>query len=165
MAQPSEVTVTIRDASGDKATASFFVQNNFTFSQYNEMSADLANALDAVIGGVIENMSLRIPVDVSGLTGNTIGSTADVGDVGQFQFRSTENRPVKINVPGILEAVVAGGSDDLNQADAAVAALIAGMEDGLTTVAGVIQPCNIGEDDIVTTEFARERFRNRGARN
>lgn len=165
MAVPSEVTMTIRDASGDTAKASFFVQNNFTLSQYNEMSADLANAVDAVIGGVIDGMSLRIPVDVSALTGNTIGATSDVGDVGQFQFRSDENRPVRMNVPGILETVVAAGSDDINQADTAVAAFLAAIEDGVTTLAGVIQPCNIGEDDISSTEFARERFRNRGVRN
>lgn len=165
MAVPNEVTVTIRDASGDKAQASFFVQGGFTLSQYNEMSADLANALDAVIGGVIDQMSLRLPVDLTALTGNTVGATSDVGDVGQFQFRSTENRPVKINIPGILEAVVASGSDDINQADTDVAAFLAAMEDGISTLAGLIQPCNIGEDDIEVTEFARERFRNRGVRN
>lgn len=165
MAIPNEVTATIRDASGDTAQASFFVQGGFTLAQYNEMAVDLANALDAVIGGVIDNMSLRIPVDITGLTGNTIGATSDVGDVGQLQFRSTENRPVRINVPGIMESLVAAGSDDLDQAAAPMAALLAAMEDGVTTLAGVIQPCNVGEDDIETTEFARERFRNRGARN
>lgn len=164
MPVPNEVNLAIRDRAGKSASASFFVGVGFSVAQYTEMAEILANAVDAIIGGVIEGCTLRLPADVSALINNTVGATSDVGDVGQFQFRSTENRPVRINVPGLLETLVADNSDALDQADPDVAAFIAAMEDGLVTIGGTMQPCNKGEDDITTTEFSRERFRNRGAR-
>jgi hypothetical protein len=164
MAIPNTVTLTIRDRSGDIGKASFFVQPAFSLAQFNEMAELLANATDAVVGGVIEGANMRLPADITAITGNTVGATSDVGDVGQLQFRTVENRPVRVNIPGISESLVAANSDDLDTAAPAMAALLAAFEDGLTVIGGTMSPCNRGEDDITVTEFARERFRNRGER-
>jgi len=164
MPVPNTVKLTIRDRSGDLGSTSFFVQPAFSLAQFNEMAEILVNAVDAVIGGVITGTTMRLPADMSALTGNTAGATSDVGDIGQFQFRTVENRIVRCNIPGILETLVADNSDDIDQAAPAAAALIAAFEDGLTVIGGTIEPCNKGEDDILSVEFARERFKNRGAR-
>jgi len=166
MAIPYGIKVQIRDASGDIATTEFYVTNTHTLVQYNLAAEPLVETLDGVIGGVIEDAVLNIPVSMAALTNNTIGGASDVGDLGQFAFRTAENRPVKVNVPGIIETLVASGSDDIDQAQTDVAAFIAAMEDGiLVTGAILVAPSNVGEGDITTVSYARERFKNRGARN
>jgi hypothetical protein len=52
----------------------------------------------------------------------------------------------------------------LNQAETNVAAFIAAMETGIAVTGGTISPCDIGESSIVDTVFAREAFKNSGAR-
>jgi len=163
---PYGIKVQIRDRSGDKATTEFLVTNTHTLIQYNLAIESLVEALDSVIGGVIEKAVLNIPVDMSALINNTALGASDVGDLGQFAFRTGDNRPVKMNVPGLIETLVASDSDDINQAQADVAAFITAMEDGILVTGSIlVAPSNIGESDITTISYARERFRNRGARN
>jgi len=161
MAIPHAITTIISDASGTQGSTTHFVQNGASLSQLGEIAVQLANVIDDITEGKIEAMKARISADMSALTGNTALDGSDVGDLGQFQFRTLSNRPVRVNVPALAEGVVGAGSDDINQANVDVAALISAFEDGL---AGIL-PCNIAQEDIVSTEFARERFKNRGARN
>lgn len=160
---PNSIVITISDADGDVAKTAFYVADA-SLAAYNEISPDLADLVDNIIYGKVEGAQLRALADVSALIANTAEDTSDVGDVGQFQFRTVDNRPVRVNVPGLDETKVAVNSDDINQADANVAAFITAMVAGIAVTGGTIQPCNVGEDSILSVEFARERFRNRGAR-
>lgn len=164
MAIPYEITYTIEDASGDQATTGISVPTAFSLAQFSEFARGMASLIDAFVGGVLVSANLTVQADVSALTSNAILSTADVEEIGAFLFTTGEGRPVDVNVPTIIETLEAAGSDNLNQADVAVAAFITAMEDGIATVGGTIAPTDRGEADITTTVYARSELRNSGRR-
>lgn len=164
MAIPFQVVYTTEDASGDKATTSIDVPISFSLAQYGEFASDMAALIDAFIGGVIVSAGLTVNIDLSGLTSNATLSTADVEEVGAFLFTTGEGRPVDVNVPCIIETLEAAGSDNLDQADADIAAFISAIEDGIATAGGTIAPCDRGEGDLTTTVYARSELRNSGKR-
>jgi hypothetical protein len=163
MAAP-QIIYTVIDDDGDRATTAINVPTAFSLSQFGEFGTAMATFLDAILGGKVEGAEIAFSVDLSGLTSNTTLSTSDVEEVGAFAFETAGGFPVKVNVPGIDELLVLSGSDDLDQADPAIAAFISAMENGIAVTAGTISPTDVAEDDITTTVYARERFRASGTR-
>lgn len=159
-----EIIVSIEDNDGDVGTTTLKVPNGFSLAQYAEFGAAMSGIMDDFIGGRISGADLCFTADLSALNFNFLDGSADVEDLGAFQFRTGDGRPVRMNVPGLIEAVVPAGSDDINVADPLIAPLTAMMTDGLAVTGGTIQPCDVGEDDIVGLESARERFRASGSR-
>lgn len=164
MAVAASVIYTIIDESGDTATFEIQVPTGFSIAQYTEFASDMATLVDAILSGKLLSADFCVAGDISGLTGNTVGAASDVEEIGAFLFRSDENRPVIVNVPGINETMVLVGSDELDQTDTDIAAWQTAIEDGLSTAGGTISPCDVGEGDIISTEYARERFRASGRR-
>lgn len=163
MAAP-QIIYTVIDDSGDRATTAINVPTGFSLSQFGEFATAMATFLDAILGGKVESAEIAFSVDLSGLTSNTALSTSDVEDIGAFAFETAGGFPVKMNIPGIDELLVLSGSDDLDQADADIAAYIAAMENGIAVTAATISPTDVAEDDITVTVHARERFRASGTR-
>lgn len=154
----------IEDADGDRATTTVRVPQGDTLSQYTEFVVAMAPLKDAVLTGLLTSVGLTVGVDISALTDNTALEKSDVEEIGAFQFLTDDGLPVNLNVPGLLEGLVAAGSDELDQVDADVAAVIAMMEDGLAVTGGTIIPCDVAEVDIAVVSFARENFRASGRR-
>lgn len=164
MAVAASVIYTVIDESGDTATHEVQVPNGFSIAQYTEFASDMATLIDAILSGKLLSADFCVAADISALTGNTVGAASDVEEVGAFLFRTDENRPVLVNGPGINETMVLVGSDEIDQTDTDIAAFLTAMEDGLSTAGGTIAPTDVGEDDIISTEYARERFRATGRR-
>lgn len=164
MAIATEIIYTIEDQAAKRSTFTAYAANGFTLPQYSEAIQALAVLVDAILTGVLVGADFCVVADLSGLTGNAVASTADVEDVGVFSYLTGDNRPVIVNVPCILDTLSVSGSDDLDEADADVAAFISMYEDGLVTTGGTIQPCDVDEDDVVSLAFAREAVRNSGSR-
>lgn len=163
MAIPNEINVQIRDASGTTGSTRAYVNNSHSLAQYNELAPFLVEAIDGFIGGVIENAKLTVPVDVSALI-PPASVVADVQEIGQFAFRTAEGRVNRVNIPCWKETLTIVGGDDINLADPAVAAFTAAMLNGIAVTGGTIIPCDIGEGDLTTVAYGRERFRSRGRR-
>lgn len=163
MVNAIEVIPTWRDQASKRATNTLYVPDGLTLAQYQEGLAAAAALLDDVSGAVMEGMVFNVPVDISALTGNVAASTSDVEDVGAFQFRTVDNRPVQVNAPGIIDTLSPSGTDDLDQVQIDVAAFISMFEDGLAVTGGTIIPCDVFEDDIIATVYAREEVKNSGS--
>lgn len=164
MAEPVALTTTVLDQAGKTATFSEFFADTLTVAQIEEGVLLHAPKIDGILSGIINRMEFCVAVDLSGLTGNTVGSTADVEEVGEFIFLTDANRRVSLNVPCINDTASVVGSDDLDQTDSDVDALIDAMIDGLTVTGGNLQPCDADEADITAVKSARERVRNSGSR-
>lgn len=164
MAIALSVIYTVIDDSGDRGTTEIRVPSGFSLAQYGEFGAAMATLVDAMLSGKVEGADLCIAVDITGLVGNVVNPGADTKELAAFQFLTTEQRPVYLNVPTLDEVKVEFNSDNLNLGDGAVSALMAAMEDGISVTGGTISPCDVAEDDIVTTVYARERFRASGTR-
>jgi hypothetical protein len=161
----TELVYEIEDASGDKATTSVKVISTTTVALMTGFATGFATALNNMIAGKILSVAAFLGVDISALTGNLVGANSDVEHIGKFEFLSLGGFRVKVNVPALAEvALGATTSDSLNQSQVDIAAFIAAMEDGVAVTGGLIEPCDVGEDDISDVVFAREAFRNSGAR-
>lgn len=154
-----EIVYEYTDASGDKAESAVKLPTALTLTNYTDFGRAMGLLLNNIVSGIVSRAGLRIAIDVSALTGNVVDTTSDVEDVGAFQYTTAEGRPVRLNVPGIIEAKVLAGSDDIDTADADIAALNTAVISGVAVTAGTIPPSDVAEDDITTLVFARERFR------
>jgi hypothetical protein len=159
MAIAFEVVYEYTDDSGDKAESAIKLPTIFTLEQYTEFVRAMAVLVDKVVVGIVSRAGIRVAIDVSSLTDNTVLGLSDVEDVGAFQFATVDSRPVRVNIPGIQESLVLAGSDDIDTGAAPVAAFNTAMLSGIAVTAATIQPTDVAEDDIDSLVFARERFR------
>lgn len=164
MAEPLEVVGTYRDQANKEGTNTMYVSPGLTINQMTEGIQALAQLIDTVLNAVIRGFDFTLSIDLSGLTGNVAAGTSDVQEVGEFIFATAANRPVILNLPCINDASSPAGSDDIDQTDPDMAAIISMMEDGLVTAGGTIIPTDVDEQDIVALVTARERMRNSGGR-
>lgn len=164
MAEPIEITGTYKDRTGKTATNSMFATVGLTIAQLTEGLQALAQLVDPVINGVMNGLDFTVSVDLSGLTANSILVGSDVDEVGEFVFTTLENRPVEMNVPALAPGYTVVNSDELDQTDPNIAAVISMMEDGLSTTGGTIVPTDVDSNDVDNIVTARERFRNSGSR-
>jgi len=159
-----EVIYTIRDRKDKTAECTIYGPSGFTRADYAMFAGHIAEVIDGVLSGRVDTADMGFAVDISALTGNAADPASDVEETGEFQFITSEGRAVSLVVPGLNELLVVTGSDELDQTAAAVAAIIAMMENGLVVAAATIQPTDVAEIDIVDTAYAVERFRNSGKR-
>ena len=164
MARAFALTYTYQDDSGNTATHDIHVPTAFSIAQFTEFGRSMADLLDNIVGGLIISLDLTITADISGLLLNFVDPLSDVEEVAAFQFATADNRAVLVNLPGMDEDIVLAGSDDLDQLDSGVAAFITAMETGIAVTGGTISPCDVNEDSIVETVYAREEFRSSGKR-
>lgn len=164
MAVPFSLVYTIRDAQGDPSTTQVHMPTSFSIAQYTEFAASMATLIDAMLHGRVEQAELCFTADLSGLTGNTILSTSDVEEVGAFVARTTEGRPVEINVPALNDGVVVAGTNQLDITDPAVAAFVTMLEDGIAVTGGTIVPSDVGEDDLEAVVSFTKETRSSGTR-
>lgn len=164
MAKATDLTYSVEDADGDVATTTVKVPSTATLVDLQEFAEAQATLIDAVLDGKIIGAGGSFNIDISGLTVNLSSGADDVEDIGSFQFRTVDGRPVIVNIPCLDEDKVIVGADDLDQTDTDVAAFIAMMTSGLAVTGGTIIPTDVGEDDIVAIDYARERFRASGKR-
>ena len=161
----NKIVLTYRDNSNKMSTSEHFIDDTETLAYQAAGVLAFAEVVDDSIAARVSAASLVIPVDISGLTGNATPATgADVEEVGEFICRTAAGRNTIMNLPGIEADEVGVGTDDLDQEDTGIAAIISALEDGIEISAVTIQPCDAGGDDIVALVTARERVRNSGSR-
>lgn len=164
MPEPIEVTGTYIDQAGQVSTNTMYVAEGLTIAQITEGLQGLVQLVDDVVSAIIRGFTFSVTIDLSGLTGNVSAGTSDVEEVGEFISRTDFGREVMLNLPAINDTTSPAGSDELDQTDTNIAAIISMLEDGLATTGGTIIPSDMDENDLVEVVTARERVRNTGTR-
>lgn len=165
MAIALEVIYSIEDDDGDIATTSIKVPNGFSIAQYTEFAAAMADIVQNLLDGALRSADLCLSVDISAIGNNTLVEASNADEIAAFQFITTDSRRVNVNLPAYsADNFTIAGSDDLDQSDADVMAFITAMTSGLAVTGGTIEPCDVGEDDIVDLLTAREAYRSSGRR-
>lgn len=164
MALAATINVTIADAKGKSSITKIRVPNGFTITQYAEAGVALAQLIANLSEGVITEVSVSLPVSLSGATIRAAAmSIADVAKKALFMARSSITGLFgKFFIPTYNEINTVSGSDQLNDADADVAALVAIIENGINVSGVFIQPCDLRGNDLVDVSEAREIFRKFG---
>ena len=159
-----EITYDIRDRRNKPASTSVRVNTGATEAQVTGFARAWATAINPLIGGVIRAAFAILNVDISALTNNTPASNSDVEEIGAFEFGTSNGiTKVQVNIPAILETLINNDTGQMDLAAPQVAAFIAMMEDGITVGATLIQPCDVGGDDVTNTIYAKEGSRNSGS--
>lgn len=135
-----------------------------TLAQYAEGAGVLASALDAFTNGILESGSITIPMDLSGLTGNTAAINSDVEEGAELGMITTAGEPVTTIIPAPPQTFFIEGSDDLDQSAPGLTELISMLENGLLTTGGTIQPTDVEQVDIVDVIRARKITKPSGTR-
>lgn len=161
-----KVIYTISDEKGKSATTEVKVPNGFLLTQYTEFAQGMAQFIDATVGGKVTSANFCVGVDLTGLGLKALAQAgSDIEEKGFWQWLTAGGFRTRMQIPTWLEALVNTGSDDINRAQADVLALETAMLTGIAvTGPATIQPCDEREDDIQSTQFAREHFRASGSK-
>lgn len=167
MAKAVQVIFTIKDNKGKLSTTAIKIPTGISLPNMVEFAQEAAVLVDAVTIGQIVNVGLAITVDTSALGLTPVpGATSDVEEKGTFQYMSAANFRTSTRIPCWSDLNVVTGSDEVDLTDADVIAFNNMMVNGLVLPVGAItvQPCDIRESDIISLDWARERFRASGKR-
>jgi hypothetical protein len=148
----------------DKGKPSFTkirVPTGFTVSQYIEFVQGMSQTLADISNCRITRASFVVGLDLSGATIKAVASgLSDIAQKALMGFSTAvAGLRTKLKLPALSETKVNTGSDTLDQADPDVAAFITAMENGIAVTGGTIAPTDSRENDVTTTDYARELFR------
>src|SRR5687767_9244262 len=96
-----EVIYTIRDRKDKTAETTIYAPSGFTAANYALFAGHLAEVIDGLLSGKVDTADIGYAVDISALTGNAADPASDVEETGEFQFLTSEGRPVMLTVPGL----------------------------------------------------------------
>lgn len=116
--------------------------------------------IDPLITG--GNVVARVSQVVSGIASSNPLGSADIQEKAKFVFQSLAPFTKALSLPTFLETKMVPGSDIVDTSDTDVAAFVTAMVDGLDLTgaggSGVIQPCDIREDDLTALLAAVETW-------
>lgn len=164
MALAVTVNYTFTDAKGKSSMCKVRVPTGFSLTQYGEFAVAMGQLVANLSDGAITDISVGIPVNLSGATirGAAL-SFADVAKKALFMAASSVSGLfAKFFIPTFDEANVTSGSDEINAADADIAAYVAVIESGITTGGETVQPIDVRGNDIADVTEMREIFRKFG---
>jgi len=149
------------DGKGKTSSTKIRVPNGFTIAQYVEAAQAFAELISQFSQCQITNASITVGLDLSSATLRAAALlTSDIYHKARFQFATAVNGfRTAFNLPTFNEAKAVTGSDQIDQADIDVAALIAALENGIVVTGGTIAPTDHRTNDVVSIEHAREIFR------
>lgn len=159
----TEIVFTIRDQRGKKTTTSVKVVEHPRANVQN-FAVAYADAIDNLIGGVVEGAVALMAGDISGLVSNVALASSDVEEIGSAQFVAATGRKVLMNIPSLKESLVDNATGNLDETEAEVIAFLSMMEDGITVNSNLIRAVDVAEENIVSHRYFRERSRSSGAR-
>lgn len=164
MALAVSINYTFTDAKGKSSLCKIRVPSGFSIDQYGQFAIAMAQLVANLSDGAITDVSVGIPVSLSGATirASALG-IADVAKKALFSLASAVTGLFsKVFVPTYNEANTTTGSDEINAADADIAAYVAVLESGITTGGETVTPQDVRGNDIVDVPQMREIFRQFG---
>jgi len=149
------------DNKGKTSFTKVRIPTGFTIAAYTDFAQQMAQLISNVTQCQITRASFCVGLDLSGGTFKAVANAlSDIAQKGFIGFSTAvAGLRTKIKLPALDETVVLSGSDALDQANANVAALLTGFENGITVTGGTISPTDMRQNDITTTDYARELFR------
>jgi len=150
-----------QDQKGKTSFTKVRVPNGFSIAQYSEFTVAMGQLLANLSSARVTRASFCVGLDLSGSTIKAVAS--GISDIAQkailgFSTAVTGFR-TKLKLPAFSETKIITGSDAVDEADLDIAAFVTAMENGIVVTGGTVSPTDIRENDIVSTDYAREFFR------
>jgi hypothetical protein len=157
MALAVTVNFTITDSKGKSAVTKVRVPTGFTLADYSQFAIAMGSLIAAVSDGVITDISVGIPLSLSGATIRAVANTT--ADIAKKALLSAVSAVAglftRFNIPTYDESHTVTGSDAIDTSDPDVSALIAVYEAGV----GGLVPVDARNNDVADVQVAREVFR------
>lgn len=146
MPVPYQITFTVTDADGRASKTSFYIGSG---NDPAVVAPVTVLAADALIDGIISNVTYTTPLIVSGLK-ETITGQSDVRIGGRFIAQSAEGFRSQVTLPSFINnpPYVPNGSEAIDVADTDVAAFVTSLLNGATST----------DNDLTTLVKAYEVF-------
>lgn len=159
MALAVAINFTIEDAKGKSATTPVHVPTGFTISQYLEFASAMGQVIADLNDGILTSISVSLPLSLSGATLRAAAAiAADVGKKALLVATGAiSGLFARFNIPTYDESHSIDNTDEIDMADADVAALVAIIEGG----AGGALPSDLRGNDLTDVLSAREIFQER----
>lgn len=161
MALAVTINFTITDAKGKSAITKVRVPTGFSINQYSLFAVAMAQLVTNLSEGSITEITVGMPLSLSGAT--IRGAAVNIANVFKkaiFVAKSAiTGLGTKFFFPTYNESNTVTGSDDVDAADADVAALVAIIEGGVNTGGEIVQPIDMRGNDLVDVTEMREIFR------
>ena len=162
MALSTTLNFTMVDAKGETSNTKVRVPTTFSIAQYVEFGQALAQLLVEITNCSITGVSINFGLDLSSLGFKTVASAVEkVAAKAQGLFNTVSGIIAKWLIPAPIEEKVVTGSDDFDQTDSDIAALVSAFEDGIAVTDGTIQFTNGRGGDITSIASLKETFRRR----
>lgn len=146
----TDIVFVIQDGKGSKSTVTVPLPAATALADAVAFAQTIWPLIDPLITG--GNVVARVSQVVSGITSNNPLGGSDIQEKAKFIFQSLSPFTKALSLPTFLETKMVPGSDVVDASDADVAAFITGMVSGLDTTgnggSGVIQPCDIRDEDL-----------------
>lgn len=157
MALAVAIHFTITDAKGKSSTTDIHVPTGFSLLQYAEFAQTMGQVVADLSEGILTKVSISLPLSLSGATiRSTASNLADIAKKCLFTASgAVSSLLARFNLPTYDESHSVNNTDQLDLADADVAAYIAIIESG----GGGAHPCDKRENDLTSVHVAREIFR------
>lgn len=167
MSKAVQIVFQFKDNKTKRSTTAINVPTGITLAGAIEFGQDVAVLIKDITDCQIVTATLSQPINLSDLGLPTSpGATSDIEEKGVFQYETAGGFKTAVNIPGLPDALVVDGSDAIDLTDQGVIDFNAMMISGIVpTVYGIlVTPSDTREDDIVSLDYARERFRASGKR-
>jgi len=153
------------DDKGKSSSTKIRLPSGFSIANYVEFGQAAAQLLVNASTGSLTGATITFNVSLDALGLKTVPSAVSkVARKLYLQFTTAVTGFLgKTLFPSLAESKVISGSDDVDQADVDVAALVSALEDGIAVTLGTMTFTNGRGHDLVTATDAKEQFRRRTA--
>lgn len=163
MALAISVRVGFIDAKGRTSFTTVRLPTGFTLSDYAEAGQAIAQLMTDISLARVTSCSVVVPVDLSTATLRAVAANAsDIFQKMYAQFSSAvAGFRARFKLPTFDETLSPVGTDQVDQSDPDVAALLTAMTSGISVTGGTIQPVDNRSQDLVSVDTVKKVFRNK----
>jgi hypothetical protein len=161
MVLAASLVFTLQDNKGKSSSTKIHIPTTFSLSQMLEAGTAFAQLIANLSSAKITNVSLSVGVDLSSATIRAVAAaTSDVFQKALLVAQSAvAGLKARFNIPTLDESKVIDGTDQIDLADADVAAVVTALEDGIVVGGVTITPRDMRGDLLSQVTLAREIFR------
>ena len=154
MALPIKLQYTIRDEKGFISRTLVHIPSATTLANATAYAQDVAEVIDAVIGGKLESIDVCIGVSLPGGIKITPDANTDIEEGALFVYEDADGRIFRQRLPTFLESLIETGTRQVDNSNAGVQA----YTDMIVTGNGTVQASTLAATDLVSLVSDKEQF-------
>jgi hypothetical protein len=163
MALTATLNIDFVDEKGKPSHTHINLPLGLTLVQYTEFGQALGDLFLTRSKCVITGMTVNIAIDIAGVVKDVALVASNVASKIKGLFTTASGKIAKFLIPGAMDSKTVAGSNDFDQTDTEIAALISAYEDGIGTTDHEVTFTNGRGSDVTAVSSMTQSFRRRKA--